>query len=274
MSDAPIDPALSSNNNTLAEGMAGRYEFKIGHLISEGWDKVCGVKASYWGAVLCYLGVMLLLVVPFLIACLVLGLSAADFKPQASEDFFNTAMIVRSLFSVLVVVILAPLHAGIFMIGIKRAINAPTHATMIFHYYQYWQRLWVLPVIVLAINFIESGFVYFVANSMSEEASSTRILAHLGVVAFALLKIYIYVSYLFFAPLIVEKKLSVGAALEASRKAISHHFFKTFFYFVVICGIFIVSAIPLLIPFIWTLPMVNNMMGIFYRNVFGVQNLE
>ena len=70
--------------------------------------------------------------------------------------------------------------------------------------------------------------------------------------------------------LVVERGLSPWQALEASRKAISQHWFKVFGLFFVLMLIMLLSMIPLGIGLIWTLPLLIVTMGVLYRTIFGV----
>ena len=71
-------------------------------------------------------------------------------------------------------------------------------------------------------------------------------------------------------PLVVERGLSPWQALEASRKAITQHWFKVFGLFFVLMLIMLLSMIPLGIGLIWTLPLLIVTMGVLYRTIFGV----
>ena len=64
--------------------------------------------------------------------------------------------------------------------------------------------------------------------------------------------------------------LSPWQALEASRKAITQHWFKVFGLFIVLGLIIIVSAIPLGIGLVWSIPLMVVAMGVLYRTIFGV----
>ena len=72
-------------------------------------------------------------------------------------------------------------------------------------------------------------------------------------------------------PLIIEKDLSPWEAMEASRKAIHHHWFQVFGLFFVMGLIFMISALPLGIGTFWTMPMGVIMFGIVYRTIFGAE---
>jgi uncharacterized membrane protein len=78
------------------------------------------------------------------------------------------------------------------------------------------------------------------------------------------------VAYILAIPLVVERKLSPWQALETSRKAITQHWFKVFGLFLVLGVIVLVSAIPLGIGLVWTLPMAIIAIGVLYRTIFGV----
>ncbi|MNG14005.1 hypothetical protein D3C84_977260 [compost metagenome] len=68
----------------------------------------------------------------------------------------------------------------------------------------------------------------------------------------------------------VERGLSPWQALEASRKAITQHWFKVFGLCLLLGLITMVSAIPLGIGLVWSIPLFVIAMGVLYRTIFGV----
>jgi uncharacterized membrane protein len=70
-------------------------------------------------------------------------------------------------------------------------------------------------------------------------------------------------------PLVIDRGLSPWQAMEASRKAITQHWFKVFGLIFTLGLMILVSAIPLGIGLIWTLPLTVICMGILYRTIFG-----
>ena len=96
------------------------------------------------------------------------------------------------------------------------------------------------------------------------------LLIYLGMILLLIPGIYLGVAYLLAVPLVVERGLSPWQALEASRKAITQHWFKVFGLFIVLGLIVIVSAIPLGIGLVWTIPLMVVAMGVLYRTIFGV----
>jgi uncharacterized membrane protein len=83
--------------------------------------------------------------------------------------------------------------------------------------------------------------------------------------------IYLSIGYMMTYPLIMDKDLSPWEAMEASRKAIHHHWFQIFGLFFVMGLIFIASALPLGIGLFWSIPMGVIMTGIIYRTIFGTE---
>lgn len=248
-------PQLQQDNvgNTLTNGILGKYEIHINAILREAWEKTHGIKATYWKAlgltILIFLGVVLsLVIIAFIIGAIAGRLHAS----QTTIDYISS--ILSILFVLVYILPTAPLTAGIMMIGVNHCIGEKVTAKSIFEYYAYWKQLWVYPFILLVIDSLI-------------DVSHSYILLQL---LFSLLSLYVVISYFMFPPLVVEKHLGPWKALEASRKAISHHWFKMVWFIIVLFFIVFCSLLTLGIAFIWTLPMINNAIGILYREMYGV----
>ncbi|RKZ40064.1 MAG: hypothetical protein DRQ49_09535 [Gammaproteobacteria bacterium] len=143
-------------------------------------------------------------------------------------------------------IIMYPFLVGIMMIGVRRSVELPVSFSMAFGYFGY-----TIPIIIAA--FLMS------------------VLMIIGTLLLIIPGIYLSVAYLLTLPLIVEKNLGAWRAMEASRKAITHHWFKVFFTYFIMGIIYIISIIPLGIGLIWSIPMMVNVGGILYRIMFGVE---
>jgi len=95
------------------------------------------------------------------------------------------------------------------------------------------------------------------------------ILLTIGFCLFILPGIYLSVGYMLTLPLIMEKGLSPWQAMEASRKAIHKRWWTVLFTFILMSIITTLSAIPLGIGLIWTVPMCSVLVGILYYHFFG-----
>ena len=67
-----------------------------------------------------------------------------------------------------------------------------------------------------------------------------------------------------------QSRAPLWQALEASRKAITQHWFKVFGLFLLLGLITLISAIPLGIGLVWSIPLFVIAMGVLYRTIFGV----
>ncbi len=226
-------PQSSGSGGSVEGAVAGNYDFTIGAVIQEAWARTNGLKGPFWGgAILLFAG---LVAVSF-----VLGLVLGGDHMSAGGS-----MLVPMLSQLLVMIVLYPCMAGIFMMGVRRSVDQPISFQMLFGYFPY-----LVPLVIAGILM--------------------TILMMLGFVLLIIPGIYLAVAYGFTIPLIVEKNLGAWEAMETSRKAVTRHWFKIFFLYLVMTLIFAISIIPLGIGIIWTYPMFVAMIGVIYREMFGV----
>ena len=137
--------------------------------------------------------------------------------------------------------------AGLFMLGIKRAAGQPVNAFML-------------------LNYFPKTLPLFLTYSLMV------VLAIIGLVLLVIPGIYLILAYALALPLLVDKNLGICESLETSRKGITRCWFRFFGFGIIGLVIMMISAIPLGIGLIWTLPWLYAAMGIIYRDVFGVSS--
>lgn len=230
------EPRVNSGALSVEEALARDYDFRIGEVLGEAWHKVKGMKGTLIGAVLIY-GVAIN-VISFVIA-FVLGLLGLF---QVSHAGTQVLEIVVNVFAG---ALCYPLLAGLNLIGIRRAADQPAEINEMFSHFGLFMPLFITGLGITA-------------------------LIYLGMFLLLLPGIYLGVAYSLAVPLLVERNLSPWQAMEASRKAISKHWFKVFGLFLALGGILLLSAIPLGIGLVWTLPMAFIAIGVLYRIIFGV----
>ena len=98
----------------------------------------------------------------------------------------------------------------------------------------------------------------------------SMLLIYLGMFLLIIPGLYLAIAYMLAIPLVVERGLTPWQALEASRKAITQHWFKVFGLFLLLGLITLISAIPLGIGLVWSIPLFVIAMGVLYRTIFGV----
>lgn len=225
------------NYGSIEKAVSGDYEFSIGAVISEAWAKTRGAKwtihLSFLYAFLVMMGLMIGLV--FLSTLLT----------EVTEDPSGNAVL-PLVIQVVVNLIMLPMMAGIMILGIKRSVEAPIKAGSIFAYFSKVIPLFLTMILMYIMIII--GFLLLVLPG-----------------------IYLSVAYYMAMPLVAEKGMSPWQALETSRKAITRRWFSVFAFFIILSIIVFISAIPLGIGLIWTMPLMIIAFGILYRNMFGVE---
>jgi uncharacterized membrane protein len=72
----------------------------------------------------------------------------------------------------------------------------------------------------------------------------------------------------------IDRNIGIWEALEASRKAITKHWFKIFFLYLTMAVMCLLASLPLLIGLIWMLPLFFIVHGILYKKMFGVASVQ
>jgi len=228
---------LTGDYGSVEKALRGEYEFSIGDILSEAWAKTNGSKWEFQLGFFYYF----LVVVGIM---LVLGIAMAGVV-MASQD--PTDIILVQIFTQLGVNLIAmPMIMGLVIMGVRRSVDTPINAGMVFKYFSKMLPLFVTMVFVYLMVII--GFMLLVIPG-----------------------IYLMMAYYMAMPLVVEKGMSPWQAMETSRKAITHRWFSVFGLLLVMMVILTISMIPLGIGMIWTLPMMMIVYGIMYRNMFGVE---
>jgi hypothetical protein len=232
-------PTENSDAPNIESAIAGDYEFAIGEVLTEGWQKVSGLKGPFWAAAVIVFVVVLLAGLALSFVANFLGLL----------DSSGIGFLIPLLVQLAVMALMYPFMAGIVMLGVRRSIDLPISYNEIFAYFAF-----AAPLVAAAILM--------------------SILMILGFVLLIIPGIYLAVAYMFTVPLIVEKNLGFWEAMETSRKAITRHWFKFAFILIIMAIIFFISAIPLGLGLIWSYPMMIAVMGILYRETFGVDQTD
>jgi len=136
-----------------------------------------------------------------------------------------------------------PIAVGLTMLGVSIARDQEIDVPSIFNYYN---MMYSIIITYMSITILVSlGFLFLIVPG-----------------------IYLSISYLFTYQLVVDKGLGTWEAMELSRKTVTKQWFN-FFGLALLSGIIIViSAIPLGIGLIWTLPMTYISYGLLYHHLF------
>jgi hypothetical protein len=148
------------------------------------------------------------------------------------------------LVQVVSIAIALVMTVGTMMLSVRRAAGLPVSVGTVFGYLDMWLTALVSGILLLVI--VGLGFVLLIIPG-----------------------IYLSVAYYMTFALLGDRKMGAWQAMETSRKAVSHKWFKVFGTFLV-TGLLTALSALLIIPLIWTLPWMGMVMGVVYRRIYGV----
>lgn len=222
---------------SIAEALNRGYDFTLGGVIDDAWQRVKGTKGIIIGGFLIFYVIMFMVtgILGLLLGLLGIGTDGGMLSMFVSQILVSVAGSAATY----------PFLAGLNMVGIRRAADQPVTFNEVFNHFGRFVPLLITGLLMM-------------------------VLVYVGLLLFVLPGIYLSVAYMLAIPLVVERGLSPWEALETSRKAITQHWFKVFFLFLVLGLILAVSIIPLGIGLIWALPLFIIAIGVLYRTIFGV----
>ncbi len=233
---------MYNDQGSIDKALDGEYEFTIGGILSEAWERVEGSKLHFIAAFFVY--VIIGVAVSWAVS-LFFGPSQAYYD----QELFLKGFINDQAQNLLASPVLIPLMVGMIFLGIRRAVNEEIEVKSIFDYYIH---VWPLVFAALLMN----------------------VLTFIGFMLLLLPGIYLATAYMFTLPLMVDKQLGIWQAMELSRRAVTKKWFSFFFYNIAVGIIIFLSILPLGLGLIWTIPLAFIGYGILYRKVFGYSGDE
>jgi hypothetical protein len=206
--------------------------FTIGGVIREAWGLTSGVKGPIWGGLLVTYGLIFVLGFGYGIWMALSG--------QYNEEVLGV------VFQIALSVLSTILTGGLMFMGVKRGMGRRV----------VWKDVF-------------SGFK--VSGKIVIAAILQMVLILVGCLLFLLPGIYLMIGYFLTLPLIIDKKMSPWQAMETSRKAIHKVWWKICGLYFVVGLIITVSAIPLGIGLLWTIPMSVVLVGVVYKYLFTAE---
>jgi len=207
------------------------YDFDIIEMIKAGWARMEGVKAQFVAGFSIYIAMAI-------VVQLLLGLvfpQGTDVEP----NYLN-----QQIVGILSYPVLMPIMAGIIMMAINHSRGEQIDFKSVFNYYHLTGKLALAGILVYIMTMV-------------------------GLLLLILPAIYLSVAYAFTLPLIVDKNMDVWAAMEHSRKTVTKHWFKVAGLMGLLTVAMAISAIPLGIGLIWTVPlMFVTLYGLAYPVMF------
>lgn len=221
----PERPA--SYGGSIERTLAGDAELDILAVIREAWRLTDGIKAMVVGG-------MLLVYAAVLAASMILG---AVFGVE------DRTLVGSSVSQLVIMTIVYPFVAGVFMLGLKRSVGEPVRFEDQFTYYRN-----LLPIV--AVGALQS-LVTFV-----------------GLMLLIVPGIYLMFALSLAVPLKAERDLPITDCLLVSLRLVNRKFFEVAVLSLAAAGLAVLGVVSL-VGWIWTIPWTLMMLAIIYRQLAG-----
>lgn len=232
------EPVADGQYGSVENALAGNYELNPIEIVKEAWNNLSGMKGTFWGAVVIYY--LIAMVLGFVLVG-VLSVFVMDPSSQVS-------IILGQIFVQLVqALLLMPLAMGLFMIALKHSVGANIQVGELFKHLNKAVPLLIAYILMTILTLI--GYVLLVIPG-----------------------IYLTVAFAMTMMLIVEKDMSPWEAMSLSRKAITNKWFNMFGFLLLIVLVLIVGMLALMIGLVWAAPLAALAFAIVYRDMFGVES--
>ncbi|RUO79382.1 hypothetical protein [Pseudidiomarina taiwanensis] len=243
------DDKIPVERGNYAAAAAGAIDFKLGNALQRSWE-----------ITLRSLPVMLpIAVVTIILSSLLSGVLEQYFPPGGPEP--ETVNVTNGVINMIVPqFLIAPVYAILTLMGI---INA-NDQQLSFKYVGDALRL--APRVVLAsfaqyLILLAAVFIPVLVLSWLSPA--------LAIVLAVMLMVSSMILLTLMMPLIVHRQFSVGRAIMGSFLVIKNYFWRVLILLALMYIILFISALPLLIGLIFTVPMLHNLTGVIYITLFG-----
>ena len=227
---------MYNDQGSLEKAVAGKYEFRVGEVLSEAWSKVPSSKLKIVGAMFIY-AVLATLVTGFISIFL-------DAQPYYDADQLVQGFMIDTLVGWIASPATIPVSLGVLLLGYARANDEELRIDAIFNYYVLVWPLFFASILITLLTYV--GFALLLLPG-----------------------IYLSVAYSFTLPLMVDKKLDIWGAMEVSRQAVTPHWFTIAGVNGTMVILIVLSALPFGIGLIWTIPLMMIVQGVMYRKIFG-----
>lgn len=258
MSDNSNNTTLAIPSGDFAKALRGDIKLGVGAMLQRAWEIT--LRSLPW-----MLGVFVVLLLINLLVSNVLGMffpfDEEALATQNSIDFEQLPLgnIIAS--SLLQELIMAPFSAMLIYIGLVNAAEKKPSVVGLRSVLQHSPQIMLVALFKIVITAVLAAVLIGVGSFIG--GGFAVLLAVLAV-------IYLQLSLMLAVPFVIDRELNAFRALIASFLVINKTMFPVLGLMALMAVILLISAIPLLLGLIFTLPMAFNAVGVVYHSLIGV----
>lgn len=264
-------------------------------IFKEAWQKLKGMKQSFWGGAL-----LVILVTTGGVSVLtsLLFLSKLAFAPHLMQHFqMHPEFLLGTLFAIptglavslvvyhiaqalLEAFLLLPMRMGLRLIPLRQIAGKSVHSLFVFKYLT-WKYIWrfvalsVLVIIAIGVpGAIGAVLLCLPGPHYLMLGLTLKIICYVIGIAFLLYALYLAVCFTFVNLLVIDRDISAWNAMKLSREVISKRWFCVFGTLVFIGVVLAIATLLLTIGLFWAAPYAQNVIAILYRDMLGIEGKD
>ncbi len=257
MADYQTNKNTAPPQGDFSQALRGDIKFSVGAVLQRSWDITLRSLPMMLAA-----GVVVLLINFFVGTVLEQLLPGGEMIDPDSGEFQleNVSFINLALTNLLQASILAPFIGLLVCIAIRNAADLKTSTANLREVFHFAPQLIAVVVITTVAVMIGAGLL----------ALTHYVIGWVGAITLiALLTLYVQLALTLAVPLVLDRKLSAMRAILGSIMIINKVMGRVLGLFILVYIIVFISALPLGLGLIFTLPMLYNVTGVLYQTLVG-----
>jgi len=262
VADYPKNPNYDVPPGDFAAALRGEKSFAIGQLLQRAWDITLRSLPM-----LLIAGVVVILI-SMVVGSLVEALLPTSDVVVDDSGEVNWASISWTnivLSNLINQAILAPFVAMLVLIGLRNGADLKTNFGQLKQVFASTPQLVLIVIVTTAIMVVAAATLVFLGSFVSMV---------LGFTLMALVLIYFQIAFTLAVPLVLDRGLSAWRAIIASLLVINKQMWRVLGLYLVMWIIMFISALPLGLGLLFTIPMLYNLNGVLYHTLIGCAAAE
>ncbi len=231
------------------------------------WEKVSGSKSTIWSVLICIIIVRLI----------VAGINKLVYASNGEPIVAAGPLLLGSIAILLLTFLAIILQWGLAYIAVQRAMDVPIQFNMLKQVFNFRIILRMIGVTIVGFIIMLPAAIFLFLPSYLNSLTDPNLMQLIKLVSalsniagfiFSIWGVYLNFRLLLVAALILVKRVPLWRAIKLSFKATKSNVWRMLGLVIVNVLLLLVSAIPLGIGLIWSLPYSLIAYGMIYKNLF------
>lgn len=255
----------NSNNTTpnvpcgdFGKALRGEIKLDVGNMLQRAWEIT--LRSLPWMLGI-FVGLLLINLLVSNVLELFFPIDQEALENQQTIDWEQLPLGNILVSAFLQELLIAPFSALLIYVGLVNAAEKKPNMTGLRRVLQFAPQIVLVALFKIVITTIIVALIVALGSFVSNG---------IAVLIAVLAVIYLQLSFMLAVPLVIDRELNAFRAMIASFLVINKSMFPVLGLMLLLAIILLISAIPLLLGLIFTLPMAFNAVGVVYHSLIGV----